>query len=300
MAPNTIQRVALVGRGFLGTSILEQLIKAGFSVTVVTRSLASLEHLPPIVEAAEADYNSLSSLVSAFKGHDAVIVAVNSGAIGGQKVMIDAAVQAEVSRFIPSDFGTMTTDPAAQTLPVHALLLDIQNYLKEKADKGEIEWTIFSSGAFLDLVIKMVPVVCDVANKEIVWYDAGDVKTSTTTTATIGKAIAAALKIPLETKNRNLFIHDAVLTQKEMVARVKKHVPGEWKETQVSSEEELKATLEAVERGEFAMPTMMRMLKAAIWSGKYRSAYDKVDNEMLGLGLFSDEDLETEFEKRLK
>ncbi|KAJ4286485.1 hypothetical protein N0V90_013185 [Kalmusia sp. IMI 367209] len=300
MASTPVQKVALLGKGFLGTAILEQLTKAGFTVTVITRSRSSLKNLPSGVQVAEVDYASLPSLVSAFEGQDAVVAALSAGAVSNQKLMIDAAIQAGVRRFVPSDYGAMTTDPAAQALPVHALMVDIQNYLKGKAEKGEIEWTLFSTGPFLDLIMGNMPFVFDVANKEITWYDDGEVKFSTTSNATIGKAIAAALKNPLQTKNRNIFIHDAAVTQKQMVALVKKYVPGEWKETKVNSEEELRASLEAVGRGEIDMMTMLKMVKSALLGGKYRTFYEKVDNEMLGLGVYSDMDLEAEFEERFK
>ena len=217
-----------------------------------------------------------------------------------QKLMIDAAIQAGVRRFIPTDYSSMSTDPAAQTLPQYALSVEIQNYLKGRAEKGEIEWTIFCIGPFLDMIIDKVPLVYDVVKKEIEWYDEGDVKFSTTSNVTIGKAIAAALKIPEQTKNRDIFVHDAVVTQKQMVALVKKYVPGEWKETKVSSQEVLKANLEAAAKDNSDMTTMFRIFKSAVLSGKYRSCYEEADNEMLGLGVYSEKDLEAEFEKRFK
>ncbi|KAF1848204.1 uncharacterized protein K460DRAFT_353217 [Cucurbitaria berberidis CBS 394.84] len=121
---------------------------------------------------------------------------------------------------------------------------DIQNHLKEKAERGEIEWTLFSTGPFLDMILANLPLLFNAKNKEIAWYAAGEGKTSFTSNVTIGKAVTAALKLPTKTKNRNIFIHDAVVTQKQMVALAKKYVPGEWKETKASSEEELKAKFE--------------------------------------------------------
>ncbi len=74
----------------------------------------------------------------------------------------------------------------------------------------------------------------------------------------------------------------------------------EWKESRVSSADELKASLEAVGRSDFGMETMVKMLISALLNGRYRSAYKTVDNEMLKLGTYSEEDLEAEFEKKFK
>ncbi len=104
-------------------------------------------------------------------------------------------------------------------------MVDIQDYLRERAAKGDIESTLFSTGAFLDLTIDKLPLVYDVA-KEVVWYDAGNVNFSTTSTTSIGRAIAVALKKSEQTKNWNIFVHDAINTQQQLVALVKKHVPG--------------------------------------------------------------------------
>ncbi|KEY77229.1 transcription factor NmrA [Aspergillus fumigatus] len=109
----TIQKVALLGvrpcpnqnlflglttrqKGFLGSAVLDPLVKAGFDVTVLTRCRSS----PPA---------------------------------------IDASIQAGVKRFIPADFGALTTAPEAQGLPVRARPVEIQNYLKGKARLGEVE-----------------------------------------------------------------------------------------------------------------------------------------------------------------
>lgn len=231
---------------------------------------------------------------SALKGQDVLVNTVNTGAATGQKPIIDAAIAAGVKRYVPADYGSFTTDPEARNLQVIAPMTEIQSYIKEKAANGLIEWTLFQTGAFLDMIIGIVPLTFDLRARSIVWYDHGEAEFSATTSTSIGKAIAGALKKPDETKNRVVFVHDIVVTQKKLVSLAKKHVASgpEWVETRVKSRDELERTLDLAKQGKFDFMAGMAQLKAALLSGQYRSRYEKVDNELLGLDHFGEEDLE--------
>ncbi|KAH8707198.1 NmrA-like family protein [Phaeosphaeriaceae sp. PMI808] len=288
------QKIALLGKGFLGTAVVEQLAKSGFSVTILTRSQAPVKDIPSGVSVVEVNYDSLDSVTNALKGQDVVVNTISAGAMVDQKLIINAAIAAGIKRYVPADYGSFTTDPKAQELAVIMPMVDIQNYLKNKAAEGKIEWTVFQTGAFLDMIVGLVPLAFDPATKSIQWYDDGEAKFSTTTSTTIGKAIAAALKKPEETRNRVLFVHDIVITQKKLIDLVKKYVTAgpEWTETRVNSGEELQRISELLKSGAFDMSAAIAQLKAGILGGKYRVMYKETDNELLGLGSFSAEDLE--------
>ncbi|GAQ03176.1 hypothetical protein ALT_0497 [Aspergillus lentulus] len=294
-----IQKVALLGKGFLGSAVLDQLIKSGFSVTVLTRSRSSIQEVPAGVAVVEVDYASADSLEQALRGHDAVVSTINSAAFMIQKPAIDASIRAGVKRFIPADFGALTTAPEAQDLPVHARPVEIQNYLKEKAELGELEYTILAVGLFLEYVVSS-PFVVDRVNRTAVLYDGGEHPFSTTSVASIGKAVAGALKNADATRNRVLHVHDMVLTQKKVLALAKKYNPPAeaWTESDVDAEAELADMVNQISEKGMEMPLVLGLLKAAVFSGKYPSAYKKVDNELLGLGITGEEVLETMFDAK--
>ncbi|GFF56620.1 hypothetical protein IFM61392_06607 [Aspergillus lentulus] len=294
-----IQKVALLGKGFLGSAVLDQLIKSGFSVTVLTRSRSSIQEVPAGVEVVEVDYASADSLEQALRGHDAVVSTINSAAFMIQKPAIDASIRAGVKRFIPADFGALTTAPEAQDLPVHARPVEIQDYLKEKAELGELEYTILAVGLFLEYVVSS-PFVVDRVNRTAVLYDGGEHPFSTTSVASIGKAVAGALKNADATRNRVLHVHDMVLTQKKVLALAKKYNPPAeaWTESDVDAEAELADMVNQISEKGMEMPLVLGLLKAAVFSGKYPSAYKKVDNELLGLGITNEEVLETMFDAK--
>ncbi|PON29054.1 hypothetical protein TGAM01_v202162 [Trichoderma gamsii] len=289
----SFKHIALLGKGMLGSAILPQLLEKGFEVTLFTRSKSSVKDLPSGVHVAEVDYSSLSSLTEAMKGKDVVICTITSTAIPEQKVIIDAAVQAGVKRFIPADFGALSTDPSAKDLPIHISTAQIRQYLAEKAENGQIEYTVFSNGLFLELIFSF-PFVFDYANRKVELIDNGENPFSVTTVASIGKAVANALKDPEGTKNRIIFIHDLTVTQAQLVRLVKKHSSPElaWTETNLDSSVELQKSLESFAQDGFNMENAPRLLRSALLGGKYASAYKNVENERFGLKLWTEKELD--------
>lgn len=211
----------------------------------------------------------------------------------GQTLIIDAAIQAGVKRFVPADFGSMTTDPNARGLPCHYPMVQIQQYLVEKVRDDQIEWTIFSTGPFLDLVLTF-PFVFNSANRTAELFDNGKHRFSGSTTSSIGKAVAASFKNREAAKNRNVFIHDIVTSQGELVEIAKKLSPtgAEWTVTNVDGKAELQKLLDDVANNGPNDGNIISMLKAAILSGGYASEYKVVDNELFGLGIWTKQDLE--------
>ncbi|KAH6999993.1 NmrA-like family protein [Ilyonectria destructans] len=290
---STMNKVALIGKGSLGSAILEQLIDGGFAVTVFTRDKKSIQGVPAGAEVAEVDYASVASLEKALRGQDAAISTVAVHALGGQKLVIDACIKAGVKRYIPCDWGSLSTDPVARQLAVYAPQVETQDYLRDKAESGELEYTIISTGVFLDLLFT-TPTLVDFETHTVQIYDNGTHPFSTSSLASIGKAVVGALKKATDTKNSVLYIHDTVLTQAKFMALLKKHSPKgvEWTETEVDAEAELQRSTKAIQESGIDLFNMIAQLKAAFLGGKYGAAYKRVDNELLGLGLLDDEGLE--------
>ena len=64
--------------------------------------------------------------------------------------MIDAAVEAGVTRFIPSEFGIDTARPNVSELKLLNSKIEVNKYLQEKAAEGKIEYTGFVTGPFFE------------------------------------------------------------------------------------------------------------------------------------------------------
>jgi hypothetical protein len=264
-------------------------------VTIFSRDAAALKNVPAGVEVKTVDYTSSESLVDALRGHDVVLSTLGFSSVPLQKSIIDAAVEAGVKRFIPSDFAGISTDPKAKDLPPYAPTTEILEYLKAKAESSGLEYTVFSIGAFLEFIIE-TPFFVDWKNHSAELFDDGAHAFSCTSVSGVGKAVAASLKKPEDTKNKNLFVHEVVLSQAKLLALAKKHTADEaWTETKLNAADELEKAKTKVEQEGITDPlVMLPLVKACLMSGKFAAAYAQVDNELLGLPLLSDEDLESQ------
>lgn len=262
-------------------------------MTLLSRSEKTGEELPAGVHRITVDYNDKQSLVNALKGQHAVVSTVAVEAIPGQKLIIDAAIQAGVRRFIPSDFGSLSTDPAASHLPHHVNMVEIQNYIQSKSD--QIEYTIFSIGAFTEFLVNY-PVAFDFEHKTAqVWGD-GTAQVSTTSLNGAARAIVGALKNPEPTKNKNIHVHELVVTQSQLLSLAKKYSPqAEWTITQVVDPAAEFARLEALVKEQPDITNITSLIKASLFCGEYEGHYKSVDNELVGLPILTEDDLEARF-----
>ncbi|KAI1380556.1 hypothetical protein F4677DRAFT_190753 [Hypoxylon crocopeplum] len=120
-------QVALVGAtGNLGLPILEALLGAGYSVTVLSRLGGNSARLRPHpnLTIKEVDFNSVQSLTPALSGAQVVVSCLATLAISSQNPLIDASVAAGVRRFIPAEFGMDSQNPLAVQLPVRWSVVD--------------------------------------------------------------------------------------------------------------------------------------------------------------------------------
>ena len=235
--------------------------------------------------------NQFQSLVEALSGQDAVVGTLASAAVPLQTNLIDAAIRAGAKHFIFSDYGIITVEPEASKLPVAAQAMEIQNYLKEKAGKGEISYSILACGAMMGYILP-TPMLLDFDNYKAFIYDGGRATLSMTSYATCAAAIAAILGDIEAWKNRIVYVHDVVISQNKVLEMAKKAAPSTtWTEVPVDTAPMMKDGMEALKKGEFNMSNFVKILTAAAFNGQYEMAFKKTDNEALGLGFMSDDHL---------
>ncbi len=278
--------------GNLGPAILNQLLEAGFKVTVLTRKSSS-HTFPPSVTAIPVDYESLDSLTNALQGQEAVVSTLASAALATQVLLVEAAAKAHVKRFIPSEFGSNTLNEKTSALPVFKDKVTVQEALKKEANSGGMSYTLICTGPFLDWGM-MVGLIMNVKGKSISLYDSGDRVFSSTSLPTIGKAVASVLKHLEQTKNRAVYVQDTATTLKKMAAMGKKATGAEgWKEDIVSIDEVAEQAWAELKKdkpnpGNF----VLNFIKMSIWGEGYGSHFEKTDNVLLGIKEMSDAEVQ--------
>jgi hypothetical protein len=241
----------------------------------------------------EVDYTSVGSLTAALKGVDALVSTVAAGVIEKQNILIDAAVAAGVKRFIPSEYGSVTTNPKLETFPIYASMFKIKHYLREKAEEGKLTWTVLACGAFLEFLFGDHPILMDFANHKSTFYDDGENRISSTSLPAIGKAIVGILNNLETTKNKVVRTSEVILTQKKVLNIAQELRPEiQWEITKVPTSVVLQGGLDAIAAGDYSMPVMMKVLAGTVFAGDlYGAAYDETDNQLLGVKQLTEEDL---------
>ncbi|TAQ87792.1 hypothetical protein B7494_g3892 [Chlorociboria aeruginascens] len=287
-----IKAVAIAGAsGSLGPHVLKALVDANYQVTVLTRSKKPGTY-DSSVNVVEVDFTSVESLTAVLKGIDAVVSTVAATAIGSQTVLIDAAIAAGVKRFIPSEYGSCTTNPKLKDMPIYAPMFKIKQYLQEQAQAGKLTWTVLVCGGFLEFLFGG-PILLDFGNHKGTFYDEGDNKISATSLPNVGKAIVGILKNFGATKNTIVRVSEVILTQNQVLKIAEALRPEiKWQITKVQTSAVLKEGLEEASAGDFSMPVVMKILTGTSFSGEtYGGFYEETDNELLGIKELTEEDL---------
>ncbi|KKY24154.1 putative isoflavone reductase family protein [Diplodia seriata] len=153
-----IKNVVLVGAGGnLGPSVLKEFLAASppLNITVLTRP-ESKSTFPPTVKVIQTDYTAPSLTTALTNANaDALISLVGTPGFAAQKTLIDAAIAAGVQRFIPSEYGSDTSNPSVVSLvPFLAAKRQVVEYLVSK-ESATFSWSALITGPFFDWGLKV-------------------------------------------------------------------------------------------------------------------------------------------------
>ena len=180
--------------GDLGFRIAQSLLNRGAVVRALVRpgntkpEVTSLRDLG--AEIVEVDFNSVTALTKACAGAACVVSAVSGlrdVIVNGQKRLLDAAVAAGVSRFIPSDYSIDYTKLSKGS----NRNLDLRREFNQWLDQAPIQATSILNGMFTDLLTGQAPVVL-FGLKRVLYYGDADQPLDFTTTANTAEFTAAA------------------------------------------------------------------------------------------------------------
>lgn len=260
-------------------------------MTVLTRQ-SSQAQFPASVNVIRVDYTSVPDLTAALTGQDAVVSVLATSAMEAQPPLIEASAAAGVKRFIPSEFSSNIENPRAVTLPVYASKIAVHQVIRQQArDNPRFTYTLIRNGPFLDWGLAF-GFFLNLKEESTPFYDGGDRPFSTTTLATIGQAVVGVLRHPEETRNRAVFVHDLVTTQRKMLAITQEVAPDrKWTPADVST-----ADMETIARDKYAngkvdLEASIGFLCRSVFGEGYGGEFQEVDNQLLGIPLKTDADL---------
>jgi nucleoside-diphosphate-sugar epimerase len=148
--------------GNLGTRIAAALVRRGASVRGLVRQNTKPEHIASLkvlgVTPYAVDFNQPRQMTSALEGVSCVVSALSGTrdvVVDAQTALLNAAVEAGVPRFIPSDFSI-----DFRLLPLEANRnLGWRKEFMERVDKANIKATSIFNGAFMELLEGQAPFI---------------------------------------------------------------------------------------------------------------------------------------------
>lgn len=168
----SVKKVAVAGgAGALGTLIVQELTALGVEVVVLTRKKSNslaISHSSNVVR--EVDYDSINNMSENLSDVDVVVstlAGLKPSIVEAQGRLIQAASQAGVSKFIPSDFAIdFRNIPYGDNRN-----LNLRREFYEKYDSIKIKKTSVLNGAFTDMLTGTAPFILFGLNRILCWGD---------------------------------------------------------------------------------------------------------------------------------
>jgi len=217
------KNIAVIGAGTIGGPIVEALVSEGAVVTVVTRPESSdVKSFPPGVKTISIGLTDIPALAAAFKEHqiEVVISTVGIPGLPHQKLIADAAKQAGVKLFVPSEFGLPTAGKTEGKLVAKD---QVGEYLKEI----DLPFTRIFTGGFSTFI----PWLTSVSSGKIKIYGGkGDAKASFTDPTDIAGFTAYVVThlSPSQLSNKFLRIEGEHASMLDIVSYYGPDVPVEY------------------------------------------------------------------------
>jgi uncharacterized protein YbjT (DUF2867 family) len=206
--------------GNLGGRIVKALLACGATVSALVRHGAAPDKLDrlrqPGATVASIDFTSPSQLAQACSGASCVVSALQGLGdviVEAQTVLLDAAIKADVPRFIPSDFSIdFTKFPTGENRN-----LDLRRDFHARLDHAPISATTIFNGAFAELLTGPMPLILFKRKRVLYWEDPDQRMDFTTMDDTAAFTACAALD---PSTPRFLRIAGDQLSAREMTAVV--------------------------------------------------------------------------------
>jgi hypothetical protein len=273
------------GSGNLGKIIVQHLRASehGFNVVVLSRKSSSAT-FPSWVDVRHvADDYPPSELVEAFQGVDVVVSAISMLGMQEQYKFINAAVEARVQRFFPTEYGLDEIPSWLENIrPVFRIKHEVREYLKSKEREG-LSWTGIVCNSLFEFAVLHGLGQVDLNTKVVELVDGGTTEWASTTLDTVGLAIVRSIEKSEQTKNRELFVQDFLTSQKEILEALKTRT-GPWMVTVVESEAWLSQAMERVRNGDNSqLPKLAFSLMGMKGTGVDFRQKENYANELLDL-----------------
>ncbi|KAL6918508.1 hypothetical protein ACHAPO_008436 [Fusarium lateritium] len=225
--------VLLAASGNLGALTIPTFVRSNLKVTAVVRATSEAT-FPEAITVVKTDF-TIESLKKVFKDKDAVISFLPIVSLAEQSVAIEAAIAVGVKRFIPSEYGSDSTNSAVvAAVPFFESKKQYLDYLKTREDV--ITWTALVTGPLFDWGLPLGTWGFDLANRKAQLIDGGKTRFTASNGEQVGRALVAILGNPVLTANNLVSIESFNTTQLEVLDALEKATGSTWERVEVPVE----------------------------------------------------------------
>ncbi|CAK1366878.1 unnamed protein product [Cercospora beticola] len=250
---DTIRKVLVLGENRLSASILSGLSQASSTHyelhLAVHQKSSSSPNSRTSVHTTDFSTESLKAIFNELKP-DVVFSTSHGGSFDTQRTIIDAAITAGVSRFVPAEFGQDSQNTALHDRlpPLKGRWKCIQ-YLKELSYKGTIEWVAPATGIQLDAAIMSGNIGFDLKWQSVTVHGTGEEEFAASSTQWNGKVAAAILKNWSSVKNQYLYVPGMITSVHTCLEALQNVTRQEWERGNNEVEDMVREAERRIERG---------------------------------------------------
>ncbi|KIV88049.1 hypothetical protein PV10_08979 [Exophiala mesophila] len=269
-------KVTVFGAG--GTNIGHHLVKALlsrpgiFTVSIIARKSSKSTFASEAKVHYIEDELPHERLVEVLRGQDVLVSAIGFGAIQLETKLIDAAIEAKVRRFLPSEYGVNNTYQAARDLcPVFDAKGAIVDLLKEKELEG-LTWTSIPTGLWLDWALNPDIAFANInlrTHTASVWAK-GDHKLSWTTLPWAAEGIVQIILAGEVSANKVVPIRAFEASQNEIIQILESVQKVKYRVTNIDPDSVIPES-QKIWREEKKGPAALTLVKAGFFLGGYGS-----------------------------
>ncbi|KAL2074983.1 hypothetical protein VTL71DRAFT_8763 [Oculimacula yallundae] len=267
---NRIVKVAIIGlikaSGNSGSHITSALLTSkNHTITALTRTISTAT-FPPGIAVINVDYSNPTSLMSALKGQDALIITLSGHTPNLQETentIVTAAAEAGVPWIFPNEWSP---DTANEDL-VNDVFIFKSKVATRKAiqELGKSRFVAVSTGFWYEWSLAIAPAFgIDLVNKTATLFDEGETKICVSTWPQVGRAVTALLTLPIRQSgsetgpcledyaNKVIYVKSFTVSQKDMLdsaVRITGTPLSDWSVTKESAKERYETSLKEMKEG---------------------------------------------------
>ncbi|KAK4548735.1 hypothetical protein LTR36_008508 [Oleoguttula mirabilis] len=194
---------------------------------------------------------------------DIVISTTSGGSYDTQKLLIDCAVEAKVTRFVPAEFGHDSLNEKIQErLPPLREKARTIEYLNRLSAGGRISWVAIATGCLLDYGLQSGNLGFDLKWQSATLHGNGDERFAASSVHWLGQVVRSVITHWDQVQNRYLYVAGTVTSSNEVLQCLEDASGKQWQAGRAETAECVREAERRIERGfpDAAMFLMERSL----------------------------------------